>query len=198
MKFIHKKKRAKSYAIAGIGHGKGVTHLALTIANFCHSGLKEKVTYIELSRKSALYDVVNEREIVINDSIAYRYKGVNYVLAASAEEAKEILLKSNMVCVVDIDELNNETKEVFTLAERKMIIGSIRPWRQREFIEFSVDKIVNNIDTKGIAFLCEGINKEEKKKINQIFDFRIMEKPLIRDPFYIRKEEFSSIETLLK
>lgn len=198
MKVIHKhKKRPKIYAIAGVNHGNGVTHISLALANYCHSKLMEDVTFIEVTNQSCIFDLVNEREKIINNSVLYLYKGVKYLTACTVEEAKEYILSARGICVMDIGELDDVSRELLVLAERKIIVGSIRPWKQREFIEFLIEKIVNKIDTRGILFLCDGINRKEKKKIDKIIDIRLYEKPIINNPFYIKKEEFEKMDFLL-
>lgn len=195
------KRRSKenviTFGIVGVNKGVGVTHLALAIANYLCSKEGYEVIYVELSDSSCLYDVVSGKTSYVNQTIAYEYKEVNYVLTNSIDEVKEILLLSKCPVVVDFEKLDKVSTDVFNLCKHKIVVGSIKPWCRKQYERFIEEKIKGKIDIKQIEFCGRQINNKEKADFYKNMHFEIFNIPEIVNPFKILEKEFELIEKII-
>lgn len=187
----------KSYCLVGTKPGIGVTHLALSIANFLFSKERREVIYIEVTDSSEIFELVKENPIQLGESVAYLYKGVKYLVSASVEEAMTLLTTRDEIIVLDIHELNEESLALFVASDKKIVLGSMKPWCEDKYTDFIKNKLFRSTNIKDIYFIGLIISKKERKKFKDSFNCPIQNAPIIADPFKLTEEEFPEMETLI-
>lgn len=181
--------------MVGVTSKMGVTHICLSLANFIHSVLRQKVIYIEFKADSSLLGVVGENPVKLYETSGYKYKGVTYVLTNDVSTVHSLMSKLNCWVIIDMSELTNETKTIFNRCNKQIVIGSLRPWCERDYYRF----IDNNLDQKEINQVkLYNINRRnDKKTFKQIYGQNLYEMPYIKDPFSLREDEFDGLIDML-
>ncbi len=191
----------KKVCVVGVSPNVGVTHLCISLANFMHSALGKNVIYIELSNESQLLSVVGMKQILIGDILAYEYKGVRYILSNDIDAIRDIMLRENAWFVVDMANLNEETRPIFNNCNNRIIIGSLRPWCQREYYEF-IDKLgLLEYDTDQMTYIKTDKNKKTNIIASGLANYTkstIKDLPIINDPFSLKEENFQELMDLIR
>jgi len=186
-----------NYAVVGINNGIGVTHTCLMIANYLSSREGYKVTYVEMSEVSSLLGVVKGEAVQVHDTVGYRYKNVDYVFTNSVEQVRQILLFCKGPVIVDLESLNDKTGEIFSMCERKIVLGSVSPWRFEEYMKYINKKIHKKYDTKSISFLARGISSKAKRRFNEYFEGVLLPIPYVENPFLLSEDDIVKISNIL-
>lgn len=191
----------KTISIIGASRKLGVTHLSLCLANFLHSALKQPVIYIEVSDESKLLELVGEKQIFIDDMIGFLYKGVTYILACDAEEAMKLLNNSRAYIILDIQKYSGKTSELFDRCEKRIVIGSMKPWCKRDYFELLQDlkggKGMYSGKENRIKFYNIGKSKSEKTLFSKISNCSIESMPVIENPFSLKEEDFEPLLNMI-
>ncbi len=176
-----------------------MTHISLCIANFINSVMRQKVVFIELSSDSTLLSVVGKNQVLLKDSVAYKYKGVYYVLTDDVMEVMRLMTSLDAWFVVDMKSLCAETEPIFMACNNKIVIGSLNPWCEREYYKFVEEKILNKIDINEIVFFnnTKNIKKKRSQHFKRLYGRTVETIPIIEDPFSLKEEEFDSIMNMV-
>ncbi len=193
------KTKKKNICVVGVSQKAGVTHICLSMANFLHSVLRQKVVYVELREDSSLLSVVGHKQVKLNDNVGYEYKGVTYVLT---EDVKVVLTLMNTLdawFIIDMSNLTDETKTIFTNCNKRIVIGSLSPWCQREYLRFIDILKKKHIDISQVTSYKLNRNENKtKNKFETIYGQKTLTLPLIEDPFSLREEEFDVIMDMIR
>ncbi len=200
-----KKLTVKSIGVTGVSKKSGVTHLCFSLAGFISSVLRDKVVYVEYSKKKKILELVGEREIQIGDIRGYKYKGVNYVLTNDVNEVKKLLSMKEIWLIIDFDEINEVSVEAYNLCKKRMLIGSTMPWCIKEYYGYIYNKknIINDIS----HVVCYTTGIEEKTKNNEKNNLlipgikngiKINFVPIIANPFSLEEEIFDKLIKILE
>jgi hypothetical protein len=185
------KKKQRTISIIGASRKLGVTHMCLCLANFISSGLREEVVYLEVCENSQLLGTVGEKLISFENLSAFLFKGVIYVLACSTDDANRIINTYKGHVIVDIHSFDDETKVIFNKCESRIVIGSMKPWCQRDF-----EDLVIRLSKGGLGnekFYNKNGRNDEKKAFTKIFGEPIKTLPYIDDPFSLKEKDFDSL-----
>ena len=197
----YKNKNNKKICVVGVSSNVGVTHLSLSLANFLHSVMGQKVIYIELGKQSQLLSVVGMKQVLIGDLLGYEYKGVKYLLSDDIDSISSLMSIEKAWFVVDMEELNEETKTIFTNSNNRIVIGSLSPWCQREYYEYIDNNNLKNYDTGQMTFIVSNINRDKREKTSQNFNqyvkSTIKRMPIINDPFSLKEDYFDDLMDLI-
>ncbi|SEA47265.1 hypothetical protein SAMN02910384_01572 [Pseudobutyrivibrio sp. ACV-2] len=192
----NKKTKRKQICVVGVSPKSGVTHICLSLANFIHSVLRQKVIYIEHRADSSLLGVVGENQVKIGELSGYKYKGVNYVLTNDVSTIYKLMSQTNCWIIIDMSKLTKETKTIFNNCNRRIVIGSLRPWCERDYYRF-IDKNIEQREINQVKFY--NINKQKNKNhFKQIYGQNLYEIPYIEDPFSLKEEEFDGLIDMLQ
>ena len=190
------RKNKKTIGIAGVSSNYGVTHISISLANFIHSVLKKNVTYIELRDRSDLIGVVGDKPINIGGIEGYRYKGVNYVCGCNIQTAREAMSQAKGWIVVDVSDIENETKAIFFQCETKIMIGSMQPWKRKYYYErLRTNDIRMNLSS--IKFYDISKNKRKTREFSQITKQPLRILPYIEDPFSLEEKNFEALKEMI-
>jgi len=184
--------------IAGVMDKVGVTHISLSLANLLCSGLKQRVLYIELSNNSQLLSLVGEQPVDICGHTGYIYKGVNYLLQCSVQEAKEAFINWDGSIIVDISTLSDDTLWIFNQCKSQIVIGSMKPWCKKHFYLF-INNMKGHIDINNIRFFNKStiINERERKEFRSEFSQNLATLPDIHDPFHLKESDFKPLLNMI-
>ena len=189
-------KKQKTISIISASRKLGVTHMCLCLANFLSSALKQKVLYIELSDESQLLGMVGENQITILNKTGFFYKGVNYILACSVEDALSLINDFNGYIVVDIFKYSEETKVIFNRCERRIIIGSMKPWCKKDVYQL-MSKLKGGTGLKNMYYnVCNSQN--EKNDFKKMYGCSMESLPYIKNPFSLKEEDFDPLFQMIQ
>ncbi len=189
-------KKQKTISIISASRKLGVTHMCLCLANFLSSALKQKVLYIELSDESQLLGMVGEKQITILNKTGFFYKGVNYILACSVEDALSLINDFNGYIVVDIFKYSEETKVIFNRCERRIVIGSMKPWCKKDVYQL-MSKLKGGTGLKNMYYnVCNSQN--EKNDFKKMYGCSMESLPYIKNPFSLKEEDFDPLFQMIQ
>ena len=190
--------RQGSIAVVGAQRGVGVTGLCLALANFMHSVAGLEVLYIEVSESSEVYELVRERPVSMGDSVGYDYMGVVYVVSATYNEARKLMSQFRGIVILDLEELTEETKDIFLMAQKRICLGSVMPWKTGVFVRY-VENVINRYAT-GVS--VKFITKDKERKSKKVFETAtgktLISVANISDPFQLKEEEFQTILKIIQ
>ena len=188
-------KNKKVIGVIGASRKMGVTHICLSIANFLQSALKQEVLYIELSEDSQLLPVVGEKQINFDGHMAFSYKKVTYVLACDVEEAISLIDSWKGHIVIDISDYTEKTNQVFCRCDKKIMIGSMKPWCVKDTLEkYEILKGGNLMD---IIFYNLVEDTVEKRNCKEILKCTMHVRPIIKNPFKLKEIDFNSLMEMI-
>jgi hypothetical protein len=194
-----KKQRKKEQVIGvlGVKPGMGCTHVACSIANYLSSVEKRQVLYIEISKASGLLDFLWQHMIVYQGTIAYQYKGVLYVLSADLQEAQRLIKLHEGSVVLDFGGYQEESMELFSLCDRKLVLGSLQPWCKKAYEE-TINKMKNRKeDTRQMNFYCFALEERSAKAFAKQYLLAIENLSLLSNPFEMKEKDFVTVKQLI-
>lgn len=177
--------------------GMGCTHVACSLANYLSSVEKRRVLYIEVGQTSGMLDFMWQYMIVYQGTIAYQYKGVHYVLAADAKEAKRLILLQEGSIVLDLGSCRMESLELLGLCNRKLVLGSLQPWCKKAYDE-TIDQIKNRKEDMGqMNFFCFALEEKWARAFAKQQHLLVENLPVLSCPFEIREKDFVILKKMI-
>lgn len=185
-----------SIGVMGAKSGCGVTHVALLLANFLSSAQHYSVNYVEVCKRSQIYNFVSDTACYKGEDVCYRYKGVDYFPNATFSLARRLLLDKTSITIIDIGIHSKETYDLIDKCERILVVGSVMPWCVESFQTLVQSIISNYVDIHKIKF-C--VRDNRLGRISGLLDHRITltNIPEGVNPFAIRQSDFEAIQKLL-
>lgn len=180
-----------SIGMIGIGMGCGTTHLAIALANYLQSVLGRKTAVIELSGQHDLKDML-EKEGAGKQKLA----GVRYFTDLKVGNIPEIMNSRYEAFVFDLGPDYTASREEFLRCDRKIIIGSISPWRVSAYERF-LKNVIASENYETWEFLVLFANLLDKKKIQKRYGMHMISVPWIENPFYLEKEDLSFLQKII-
>ena len=189
------KKTKRTICVVAASRKLGVTHTSLAIANFLASVHKQKVLYVEVSKKSQLISLVGAKQETFHGKRVYSYKSVYYMLAASVKEAMEVITFDDCVIIFDLESYNSKTDVIVNRCDLNLVIGSMKPWCEKDYAEimFQLEG-----EKKEVRYLNKGISRDEKRRFLKTYNKHLDSLPFIEDPFSLKETEFEDIYKLIE
>ena len=184
-------KEKVSIGIIGIGMGCGVTHLTIALANYLQSGMGKKTAVIELSGQNALKDMIQEEGNKRHDLL-----GIHYFTDVSIGKIAEVINSQYEAFVLDLGGDYAAAREEFLRCDRKIVIGSISPWRITAYERF-LKNIIASENYERWEFLVYLPNLVDKKSIQKRYGVNMISVPLIENPFYLKKEDMIFLQKII-
>ncbi len=190
--------------IAGTNHGIGVTHLCISFANFTASKCGFKTACLEMNDAETFRCLENgaanpQKRPADSCRRYFTVYGVDYYPSVQKDEIPELFNKGYHYYFLDFGVLNNFVRDEYLRCNKKFLIGSRAPWRadcfQKLFHQYP--------EIKTMEFFYCMVQFGEKTDIVKLSvmlsfplrQFRLI--PFIKNPFHIKKEQFSFLEELL-
>ena len=181
--------------VVGTGSGVGVTHLALSIANFFSSALGARCAYAELCAESKVMSYLPDDTVIAGSNVGYRYKGVDYYPAVSRDSLSFIRNNLYDIVICDLGKASYEDWIVTNRCDRLMIIGSMQPWRFDEYRRFMRDFYITNGTLNGGLYGLY-LKKNEKFRFEKEFGVSVDGIPFISDPYGLNKTDIEYLQKL--
>lgn len=189
--FNRKRKEKTSIGILGIGMGCGVTHLTIALANYLQSGLGKKTAVIEMSGQNDLKGMLQKeckgKQKLLN---------VHYFTDICVGKIPEIMNSGYEVFVLDLGGDYAAAREEFLRCDRKIVIGSISPWRICAYEHF-IENTIASENYELWEFLVLFANLLDKKRIQKRYGMHMMSIPCIENPFCLKKEDIMFLQKII-
>ncbi len=186
-----KLKEKVSIGIIGIGMGCGATHLAVALANYTQSVLGRKTACIELSGKHELKYMIQKE-----GDKKQKLLGVQYFTDIGVGKIPEIMNSKFEVLILDLGAEYTAAREEFLRCDRKIVTGSISPWRVSAYEHFLKKEIVTE-NFKSWEFLALFANLTDKKVIQKRCGVQMISIPWIENPFCLKKEDMIFLQKIV-
>ena len=181
--------------IIGTGHGVGVTHTALAIANCLASFSAYRVAFVEVSEHSSIIAFLSAEPFMLGANIGYGYKGVDYFPAVREEGLSRIFAADYDVTICDLGAVSTDEYQIADRFDELLIIGSLRPWRYEEYRVFMRDFYIRYDMRHGSLFGLY-LKEEERRRFKEEFDETVHELPYLCDPFKLEIEDIGHLRKM--
>lgn len=171
--------------------GCGVTHLSIALANYMQSVLGRKTAIIELSGQYELRDMLQKE-----GGNKQKLLGICYYTDICVGQIPEIMNSRYEAFVLDLGSDYQSVREEFLRCDRKIITGSISPWKVSAY-EHSLKEIIATENYESWEFLALFANLLDKKKIQKRYGVRLISIPWIENPFYLKKEDMCFLQKIV-
>lgn len=171
--------------------GCGATHLAVAMANYLQSGLGRKTALIELSGKHELRDMIRKE-----GGKKQKLLGVQYYTDICVGKIPEIMNSRYEAIVLDLGADYAAAREEFLRCDRKIVTGSISPWKISAYEHF-LKNIIASENYEAWEFLVLFANLLDKKKVQKRYGVRMLSIPWIENPFYLKKEDMVFLQKIV-
>lgn len=171
--------------------GCGATHLAVAMANYLQSGLGRRTALIELSGKHELRDMIRKE-----GGKKQKLLGVQYYTDICVGKIPEIMNSRYEAIVLDLGADYTAAREEFLRCDRKIVTGSISPWKISAYEHF-LKNIIASENYEAWEFLVLFANLLDKKKIQKRCGVHMVSIPWIENPFYLKKEDMVFLQKIV-
>lgn len=202
--------------IMGCDAGGGVTHLAIALCNYCCSKQRKKVAYLELHARNEISQLIPESKLYsalrpqstkqtqrngLLDSTScqgcFQFHGVDYYPHVSDSMIPALLNQGYDYLVLDIGSQKEADYSEFLRCDRKLVVGSVAPWKLWRYEEFfrQFDNLQNL--GEGFHYLLQMGSWADASRFTKSHHISMIPIPFIKNPFRIEKELFLFLEELL-
>lgn len=126
----------------------------------------------------------------------FRLHGADYYPAVSEKDMPALLNLGYDYLILDMGTQDEGAFSEFLRCDRKLILGSLAPWKVWKYEAF-FQKIGNNINLReGFDYLVQTGSKQEILLFSKAYRIKMQCVPFIKNPFSIEKELFPFLGTL--
>lgn len=186
-----------------------MTHLAIALCNYCASKQRKTCAYLELHARNEISQLVSETHLLssskslnhrkeLNRVLRARFQifGVDYYPAVTTDEIPALLNLDYDYLILDTGSLEDGMLSEFLRCDRKLILGSLSPWKSWKYEAF-FQKFTKNINLgKGFDYLVQMGIKNELAFFSKKHHIKMQVVPFIKNPFHIEKELFPFLGAL--
>ena len=122
--------------------------------------------------------------------------GVHYFTDLGVGKMPEIMNSKYEVFVLDLGSDYTLAREEFLRCDRKIVIGSISPWKVSAYEHF-IKKVMETENITSWEFLILFANLSDKKKIQKRYGVQMISIPWIENPFYLKKEDMMFLNKII-
>jgi len=178
--------------IFGVESGCGATHLAIALANFLQSGLGKRTAVIELSGAHELRQLDaregNERHELL---------GVRYFTDISYEQVPDILNGRYEAFILDLGTDYETAREEFLRCDRKIVTGSISPWKVDAYQNFLEQITLQNRNADEWEFLCLFGDRHDTRRIQKRYGIHMTGVPFLENPFCLKMQDIAFLQKIV-
>lgn len=180
----------KTIGIAGAASGAGVTHLVMALANYSVSHKRRKTAVVELSGNHSFEKMTGVCEPFEWNRI------ICYPNLAKARIA-DIISGDYEVVIFDMGSSYYRIRAELLRCNRKLVLGSLAPWRKQEYVNFVVETMGEDRFTRDTTFYTQSGNKKDKKEFNQLVGRPVYPIPYLPEPLQAKMSQSDFMEELL-
>lgn len=190
--------------ITGLGAGTGVTHLAVSLCSYCASKLGKRTAYAELHARNEIASVCPKTEHSSEPEPAashFQLHGTDYYPGVDGRLIPTLLNQGYDYLIFDSGNFAETDLSEFLRCDRKLILGSLAPWKSGKIREF-FDLLESNDIYLGesLYYLMQTGSRKDLLYFSKSCHIPIQyvqPVPFIKDPFCIEKEQFPFLQKLL-
>lgn len=170
----------------------GVTHLSIALCNYCVSKRKKTCAYLELHRRNEISQLITETHLLdcLRGHSYFRLHGVDFYPAVDIEDIPALLNLDYDYLILDAGAMNEGFFSEFLRCDRKLIVGSLAPWKSWKYEAF----FQNNTNTlnlrKGFDYLVQTGVKTNVSSFARKHHINLQTVPFINNPFCLEKDIF--------
>lgn len=202
--------------IMGCDTGVGVTHLAIALCNYCCSKQRKKVAYLELHARAEISQLIPESKLYsalkphsakhtlksnLSDSTScpchFQFRGVDYYPHVSDSMIPALLNQGYDYLILDIGSIKEADYSEFLRCDRKLVVGSVAPWKLWRYEEFFRQFVNSQNLGEGFHYLLQMGTWADTSHFIKSHHISMVPIPFIKNPFRLEKELFLFLEELL-
>lgn len=122
---------------------------------------------------------------------------VDYYPAVSIGEIPQILNHGYCYLLYDFGVLSEQNLGEFLRCDRKIVIGSLAPWKEPFYQKFIQSTFFNQRSGEDFYYLVLFGDKNDIHNFQKKFHLPMTQIPFIQNPFHIEKEQFPFLQELL-
>lgn len=175
-----------------------MTHLAITLCNYCASKQKKSCAYLELHARNEISQLVSLQTLASSKTEPrhFRLHDVDYYPAVSESDVPELLNLGYDYLILDIGTQDEGAFSEFLRCDRKLVLGSLSAWKAWKYEAF-FQRIEDNINLReGMDYLVQTGSRQEILRFSKTHHIHMQPVPFIKNPFSIEKELFPLLGTL--
>lgn len=178
-----------------------MTHLTIALANYCSSKLRKSTACLEINhtgafnRLSAFTSEKTPYSKLKADPVISIYN-VDYYPTISLENIPEIFGKGYCYLLLDFGVLTDLTFHEFLRCDRKIVIGSLSPWKEDLYHQFFNNYLLQMQWNSFVCLVLFG-EKQDIHRFSGKYHISMKQVPFIRNPFHITQEQFLFLQELL-
>lgn len=121
---------------------------------------------------------------------------VDYYPNVSTDIVPEILDKGYDYLLLDFGILTERTYSEFLRCDRKLVIGSLSPWKEAFYRDFCTNYLLKKQWSDFLCLVLFG-EKQDIHRFSGNYHISMKQIPFIRNPFHITQEQFLFLQELL-
>lgn len=170
----------------------GATHLGIALANYCRSFHHAKTALLELNDTGNLKHLQD-----FESQSCFSIYGVDYYPAVSLEQLPYFFNMDYHFFILDFGILEREHFQDFLRCDRKLVIGSLSPWKRCCFENFLSNWNFETQQVGNVVYLALFGTKSDLFEFSCKHRLLIRAIPFIANPFELSKNLFSFLESLI-
>ncbi len=189
--------------VIGTHHGSGVTHLSILLANYLSEWLGKNIAYIEcypqkdIQYMQYIYEGKSMRgEESTGEKNFFTIHRVTYYKSVRPVDLAEIIGDSYDCVVLDLGMDFIKNKHEFFRCDRKLVVSSLAPWKQRELERFIELTCHMNQSDEWLYMIPFGQSKE-MKQVGKEFQRQFFGVPYEPNPFSLSAETIHLFQKLI-
>lgn len=152
----------RTIGVIGVAPGMGVTHLVIALADYSVSCRRRKTAVVELSGNHAIEKLTGTRE-------PFEWNRIMFYPDFPKSRVAELRNGDYEVVIFDMGSCYYSVRTEFLYCDRKLVLGSLAPWRKADYYNFVQDEMEEDRYARGVVFLeRNGIKKEKKEFLRQL------------------------------
>ena len=174
-----------------------MTHFSISLCNYLHSRFLARTAYLEVNTTHAIGTLSPEKD----PTIPFRRKGVSYYPDVLLSELPGRLSLHHKYRVLDFGVLTPYTLVEFARCDLCIVLTNVSIWKDRQLARFLEETKLTNLgkDKKiKVCFLCQGDQKNDRKRILRAYGIRVVPVPFLENPFQVSSIYFGFFEQLWK
>lgn len=188
--------------VLGCEPGAGVTHLSIALANYCASKLQKPTAFLELHAPGELVMLSPDHSPASawNTHICntgFSIYDVDYYPAVCPEQIPILMNQAYSYYILDMGSAGYADWSEFLRCDRKLIIGSLAPWKSYLYEELFRRHSTLLKKGGGFVYLVQTGDKRDISEFAKKNGVVMKKVPFLPNPFQIEKERFLFLQELL-
>lgn len=180
----------RTIGVAGAAAGMGVTHLVMALANYSVSHRRRKTAVVELSGNHTI-------EEMAGTSDPFDWNRISCYPNFTRNGIADVINRDYEVVIFDMGSSYYRIRTELLRCNRKLILGSLAPWRKMEYIRFAMEVMGDDRSVRNMAFLTQNGMKKDKKDFKKIVGQPVYPVPYLPEPLLTEKSQYEFFDRFI-